>query len=239
LTEAGAPAAGLIHHPEFRQGLRDMAPFGLGLVPVALAVGALAVENGLSWWLAALLSALVYAGPTQLLALQLLGLGAGTGTIVAASALSNLRYALYGLTLAPHLEGVSRRRVLGLTFILADGVFALTMRRIFESPGVRGRDAYILASVPLVVVPWTVLTIAGALAATQLPNLGEWGLAFATPAIFLALLVPLLRRRIDFLVMVLAGGAATAGVVLLPSGLGVVVAILAGAGLGTVLEWRR
>lgn len=216
-----------------------MAPLALSLVPVSLAVGALAVQNGFPWWLAGVMSALVYAGPTQLLALQLLGLGASTGSIVAAAALTNLRYSLYGLTLAPHLDGVSRRRVLGITFILADGAFAVTMRRVVEHPTGRDRDAYFLASVPLVVVPWTGLTIAGALAATRLPDLGEWGLDFATAAIFIALLVPLLRRRIDLVVMLLAGAGATAGVILLPSGVGIVVAILGAAAFGAVVEWGR
>ena len=80
---------------ELRAGIAESLPLGLALIPVGIAFGYLAHTAGLSWWLAGLMSAIVYAGPSQFIAMGLVGTGAAVAAIVATTFVTNLRYSLF------------------------------------------------------------------------------------------------------------------------------------------------
>src|SRR5690606_24520907 len=121
-------------HPEFVRGLRDSIAMMIGIIPVAIAFGYFAQKQGLSWPVAAALSGIVYAGPSQFVAVSLIGIGATIPTIVAATAIVNLRYVLYAASLAPYLSGTSVRRLLLLAYGLVDGAYAVTIAHCRRHP---------------------------------------------------------------------------------------------------------
>src|SRR5690606_25777115 len=92
----GEAAAGPAPRPStIRAGFIDSLPFALALAPVGIAFGYTAQAVGLSWWLAALMSAAVYAGPAQFIAAAMVGSGASVAAIVATTFVANLRYTLF------------------------------------------------------------------------------------------------------------------------------------------------
>ncbi|MDR2727431.1 MAG: AzlC family ABC transporter permease, partial [Deltaproteobacteria bacterium] len=56
-------------------GARLALPVVFGYLPVGFAFGVLAVHNGIAPWLAVLMSLIVYAGSSQLIAAGLIGAG--------------------------------------------------------------------------------------------------------------------------------------------------------------------
>ncbi|MEA2426069.1 MAG: AzlC protein, partial [Thermoleophilaceae bacterium] len=68
---------------EIVRGARDSIPLGVALAAVGVAFGYAAHEAGLSWWLAGLMSLTTYGGPSQFLAVSLIGIGAAVPAIVA------------------------------------------------------------------------------------------------------------------------------------------------------------
>jgi predicted branched-subunit amino acid permease len=76
---------------ELTRGIVDSFPLGLALVPIALAFGFAAQAVGISWWLAGLMSAIVYAGPSQFIATGLTAASAAVPAIIAATLVTNLR----------------------------------------------------------------------------------------------------------------------------------------------------
>ena len=58
------------------RGGRDSLPMCVGVFPVGLSFGLLAVQGGLSIWEAFFMSAIVFAGSAQFMALGMLGQGA-------------------------------------------------------------------------------------------------------------------------------------------------------------------
>jgi predicted branched-subunit amino acid permease len=82
---------------------------------------------------------------------------------------------------------------------------------------------------------WNLATLTGAFLGGVIPDPERTGVDFVFPVAFLALLVPLLRRRVDVTVAVVAGAAAYGLAKALPGGLPVVAAGVAGALLGAVL----
>lgn len=223
----------------FSRGLRDSLPVGLALVPIGLAFGYAAQANGIHWGLASLMSAVVYAGPSQFLAMSLLSVGASFPAIVLATWILNLRYVLYAGSLAPYLAGTSRRRLLVLSHGLADGAYAVTIAHCLRTGGRDRIESYFLASVLVSFVPWVSFSLVGAAVGDRLPELLALGFDFATPAIFIALLVPLLRTRAAGATALLAALISLATVGLEPDGVGHLAAIVVAAAVGGTVQWKR
>jgi len=223
---------------EVTAGIVDSLPLGLALTPVGLAFGYLAYTVGLSWWLAGLMSAVVYAGPSQFIAAGLVSTGAGTPVIVATTFVANLRYSLFAASLAPHMRDAPRGRLPFVSHAVADGSYAVTLDHALARPERPRKDQYLLGSFLMSFAAWVGGTMLGALAGGVVPAAIAFGLAFATPAIFIAFLVPYIRDRVAVVVMLTAGIGTVAGNEFLPPGAGPLLAIVGASVLGGALLSR-
>ena len=212
----------------FRSGFRAMVPLWLGVAPFGLAYAVLARDAGLSLVETQALSLLVFAGSSQVSAVGLFGRGAGGAEIVLTTFLLNVRHVLYGLSLGRTVPLSTRERLVAAYF-LTDEAYGVSVAR-----GAR-RFPFVLGAELSLFLVWNVSTLAGAVLGGVIPDPERIGVDFVFPVAFLALLVPLLRRRVDVLVAVVAGTAAYLLAQGLPGGLPVVVAGVAGALLGAVL----
>lgn len=238
-AEAESPPANEAAEPEeIRRGARDSIPLAIALTAVGIAFGYAAHAVRLTWWVAGLMSLTTYGGPSQFLAVGLIGAGAAVPAIIATVAVANLRYSLFALTLAPHLGDAPRGRLLPIAHGLADGSYALTMQRRARQRAPR-LDRYLLGSILVSFAVWVPSTIAGDLLGSAVPGPVGYGLAFATPAIFTVFLLDSVRDRIGVVVMLIAGVGTVLAHGALPAGVGPVLAIVAASVLGGVLDWRR
>lgn len=219
-------------------GIRDSVALGLALIPGGFAFGFGAQAVGLPWWAATLMSLLVYSSAAQFLSIALLASGAGTLTIVATTFVANLKFALFGASLAPHLQDAPTSGQLLAAQGLADGNFALAQRRIVEHPDHSRLDKYLFGGYLIAVTFWVPSTLAGVLVGDGLPAPLEYGLAMAAPAVFIAFLTPILRDLTAALVVAVVSLITVAGTEVLPAGTGAIVAIVAGATLGGVIRWK-
>jgi 4-azaleucine resistance transporter AzlC len=220
------------------RGARESVPLGIGLAAIGIAFGYTAHVAGLTWWLAGLMSATTYGGPSQFLAAGLIGAGAAIPAIVLTVFVANLRYSLFAATLAPALRDTPRRRLFLLAHGLADGSYALTMQHAAEKQR-RRLDRYLLGSIFVSFPVWVVATIVGNLVGAELPAVLAYGLGFATPAIFIAFLLAAVRDRIGVVVMLVAGLGSVVAHDNLPTGAGPVVSIGVAAVVGGLLRCRQ
>ena len=122
---------------------------------------------------------------------------------------------------------------------MVDGAYAVTISHCLRRPNRPRKHIYFLASIPQSTLPWLVGLVLGAILATRVPDLLEWGLGFAAPAIFIGLLVPLVTNRVSGAVAIASATIAViAAVKRCQPGSGSWVAILAAATLGAALEWK-
>jgi 4-azaleucine resistance transporter AzlC len=212
----------------FRHGFRAMIPLWLGVVPFGLAYAVIARGAGLSLLETQALSVLVFAGSAQVSAANLFGRSAGGLEIVLTTFLLNVRHVLYGVSLGRVVPMTPRERVVGAYF-LTDEAYGVSVAR-----GARTFSFVLGAELSLFLV-WNLATFAGALLGEAIPDPERLGVDFVFPVAFLALLVPLLRRRHDVAVAVVAGLVAWLLAKWLPGGLPVLGAGLLGALLGAVL----
>jgi predicted branched-subunit amino acid permease len=89
---------------ELRAGAAAVAPMLVGVVPFGLVAGASPVDQGLGGAAAIGFSMIVFAGASQLAAIDVLGDGGSALVAVLAALTINLRMLLYSASLAPYLS---------------------------------------------------------------------------------------------------------------------------------------
>jgi 4-azaleucine resistance transporter AzlC len=205
-----------------------MTPLWLGVAPFGVAYAIVARAGGLSPLQTQALSLLVFAGSAQFSAAGLFGRGAGGLEIVFTTFILNVRHVLYGLVLSRSLRLPWRRR-LPAAFLLTDeafGVVAASRERSYP---------YLMGTELSLFVAWNLATAAGIALGAAIPDPVELGVDLVFPLAFLALLVPLVRTRIELSVAVTAGAASWLVSRVEPGGVPILVASLVGAALGAAL----
>jgi predicted branched-subunit amino acid permease len=168
---------------------------------------------------------LLVAGASQLTLISQLDAGEAALAAVTSALLVNSRFVIYGAALARRFSDQPRWfRWLGPSFVV-DQTYALAARRsdAFRSPEDFRR--YYLAASTLLWATWTVSVGAGVLAGPVLPS--SLPLEFVFPAMFVALVVPMLKGRSELFAAALGALVVFSGVL---SGAGALLApALAGA----------
>lgn len=120
------PSRTPIARQAFLHGAIAILPLSLAVAPWGLLAGSMAIEANLSAWEGQGLSAIVFAGAAQLVAIGMLKGGANLLSILLTTLLLTSQHLLYGLSMRPLLSRQPLRWRLGLGFLLTDEFFALT-----------------------------------------------------------------------------------------------------------------
>ena len=212
----------------FGRGFWALAPLWLGVIPFALAFAVTARAAGLSLLETQALSVFVFAGAAQFSAVGLIAVGAAGFEIVLTTLLLNVRHLLYGLSLGRVFHLTRRERPVA-AFFLTDEAFGV-------AAGAKERSCAFLMGIELsLFMMWNLATFSGFLLGTRIPDPAELGVDLVFPLAFLALLVPLVRTRVELLVAVGAGALAYGLQQSLPGGLPILITGVAGSLLGAFL----
>ena len=175
---------------------------------------------------------LVFAGSAQVSAVGRIGRGAGGLKIVLTTFLLNVRHMLYGLSLGRTVRLDGWRRLV-VAYFLTDEAFGVVAARRERS------FAFLLGAELSLFATWNLATLGGALLGSAIPDPEEIGIDLIFPLAFLALLVPLVRTRIELGVAVVAGAIAWVAAHGLPGGIPILVAGVGGSLLGAALTRNR
>ncbi|HSK47135.1 MAG TPA: AzlC family ABC transporter permease [Coriobacteriia bacterium] len=220
----------------FKAGAKDMLPILIGIAPFGLVAGAAVVQAGFGVVEAVGQSLLVNAGASQIVATTLFGEGAPLWLALGTALVVNARMFIYSTSIAPILGEAPAWQRPFLGHMLVDQNYASTMTKARFREDVDPIPYYVGAWVALATV-WQLSTIAGAIVGPFIP--ASWGLDFAVPLVFLAMLAPALKDRTAVTVGAATGVAAAVFVPLLPMQTGLIVAILTGMLLGAWLDRPR
>ena len=208
------------------------------IIPFGVTAGVAGLDAGLGYALTQAMSIVIFAGASQIAAIQLLDAGAVLPIVVLTALLINLRMLMYSAHIAPHFHHLPAGWRGLMAYILTDQAYALTLPRVMESDAPQYNHWFYLGvALPLWTV-WQFATAFGYWAGTALPP--EWELGFIVPLIFLALLVMSIKSRPALVAAVVAGSLSVMGRGL-PAGLGLTIGALVGIAAGVLAErgWRR
>ena len=186
----------------FREGVRAAVPIMLGYVPIGIAYAIIARQGGMSTAETVLMSLLVYAGASQIMAAGMLAQGAAAAAIVLATFLLNLRHLIMSLCVNNRLRGPSLGgRMLG-SGLVTDESFAVFTTAAPEKCNIR----YYLGMALAAYFAWAASSLVGSFVTDLLPAILSASLGIALYAMFIALLLPHLHgnARLGLLVLLTA-----------------------------------
>jgi 4-azaleucine resistance transporter AzlC len=218
---------------EFFAGIKDILPILLGVLPFGMIYGASASGTHLAFAVVQAMSSIVFAGSAQFVTVQLIGASIPAGMIILTAGIINLRHALYSASLAPYLKRLGPLWQMLLAYLLTDEAYAVTITHYQRQDASTYKHWYFLGAGLALWCVWQVSTATGIVLGARIP--ASWSLDFTLPLTFIALVVPVLKRRADVLVAVTAGIAAVL-VARLPFDSGLLVATCIGIAAGIFVE---
>jgi 4-azaleucine resistance transporter AzlC len=218
-------------------GVAQALPIVLGYLPIGIAFGILAQRAGISIINTLLMSLLVYAGSSQLIAVGLLEAGVPTLSIVLTTFVVNLRHLLMSAALSPFLKRWRKPELAAFAYELTDETFALHSARV-ASEGLN--KAEVFGTNMASQAAWILGSGLGSAVGQLIEDSTAFALDYVLPAMFIALLVMQIKDRTQVAVAgltgVVAAGLLLAGV----SQWNVMLATLIGATVGVVIEkWTK
>lgn len=224
----------------FTEGVQALLPILVGVVPFGLIFGVTAAELPVDNWLGWASSFIIFAGASQLAAVDLLAGGAAPAVVILTVVVINARHLMYSASLEQHFRDFALRDKIVLPYLMTDQAYAMSILRFEEAELDRTyRKWYFLGAGIALWTTWQTSTTVGIVVGDIIP--ASWRLDFAVPLVFLALLVPAVRNRPAFLAATVAGVIALAGRLAfggegLPFNLGLVLGALAGVAAGTLAD---
>ncbi|MEU5024236.1 AzlC family ABC transporter permease [Streptomyces milbemycinicus] len=202
--------------------VRDALGVGVAVGLSGFAFGVTSAGAGLSVLQTCALSLLVFTGASQFALVGALAAGGNPFTAAAGAFFLGVRNAFYGLRLSG-LLGLPR----SVRPLAAHWVIDETSAVALAQPDRRtARLGFTVTGLSLYAL-WNLTTLVGALGASALGDTAAWGLDAAGPAVFLALLAPMLRGTVERAAAGLGALLVLGGLPVLPAGVPVLVAALA------------
>jgi 4-azaleucine resistance transporter AzlC len=183
-----------------REGFKDSIPIVLGYIPVAIAYGILAKTAELSLLECFLISAMVYAGASQFIAVNLIMLKVGIGEIILTTFLVNIRHLLMSASLLSKLEKHPKLNFI-YAFGMTDEFFSVAS---FTDKKLKPPYTLTLEFVPY--VTWVSFSVVGYVLGSVLPELLKESMNIALYALFIAILIPEVKKHHIMLKVTLLAG---------------------------------
>lgn len=221
-------------------GARLALPAVPGLVAYCLAFGATAANRGLSAGESIGMSAIVYAGASQMLSLELwqpAWTPLAILTVAAVTTTVNARFVLMGAALQPWLRTASPTTTALSLFFLTDATWLIGTR--YHAGG--GRDhGVLLGAGVLIWAAWVLATIPGYYLGSLIAEPRRFALDLVLPIFFAVLVVPLWRgARQSALPWIMAALVAVTVQALVPGYLFIVAGAVSGALAGALVRPAR
>jgi predicted branched-subunit amino acid permease len=222
----------------FWRGMRDCGPFMFVAGPFGMLFGVVATEAGLDLLHVMGFSVVVIAGAAQFTALQLMLDDAPTVIVLLSAIAVNLRMAMYSASLAPHLGPAPFWQRVLVGYMNVDQTYAVSVLKYEAEPDMSlpEKASYFFGTCVPIVPVWYTTTLIGALLGQSIPT--EWGLQFAVPVTFIALVAPALRTPAHIaaagasILLALAFAGLPYNLGLMPAGIGAMI-------VGAEVERRR
>lgn len=220
----------------FARGFRMATPLALSGVLFGVAFGVLAREAGLSLGETALMSATVFAGASQMAALDLWSAAPSILVLALATFAINVRHVVMGAALRPWFSRLPSSSAHIALWFMTDANWAMSMAEHRKGE----RDAAILIGSGAVMwLGWVSGSVAGHLAGTALGDPRLYGADVVVPAFFALMLTPLWPGWTRAWPWAAAAGVAIAVHMVLPGYWHVIVGGLAGSLAAAWAEGRR
>lgn len=196
----------------FKRGMKDGIPIGLGYFAVSFTFGIMAASAGLTAWQAAVISITNLTSAGQFAGLPLIAMGGSYYELALTQLIINMRYCLMSFALSQKLErNIPWAHRFFVAYGVTDEIFGVSV--IQEG---RLSPYYSYGAMSMAVPGWTLGTAAGAISGSLLPAFIVSALSVAIYGMFLAVIIPPAKKERPVLLVVIAAMAISTIFTLVP-----------------------
>jgi 4-azaleucine resistance transporter AzlC len=219
----------MLNKTDLKNGFYSGIPIFIGYFPIAVTFGLLAKSVNISFFDSFCFSALIFAGASQFVSINMYHVGIGAGEIILTVFLLNFRHFLMSATISSK-SSFKKPLIPIISFGITDETFAVAA---LKEDGIS--DGYIIGLNFTSYSGWVIGTVVGYLAGDFLPLNIQASFSICLYAMFVAILVPAIRK--SFTAGFIAVGAAISNSMLgyfspLSSGWNIIISILFVSALG-------
>ncbi|SET27354.1 4-azaleucine resistance probable transporter AzlC [Natronincola peptidivorans] len=220
---------------EFLKGIKKALPIVIGYFPIAVSFGVISAQTGIPLFYTVLMSFMVYAGASQFMAANMLGMGILGFEVVFATFILNFRHFIMSMSLMNKLQHLPMLQKVPLSFGITDETFALLSME--GNDDAKDITSFFIAGVMLsAYFSWGLGTLLGGLLSMVIPASIGASMSIGLYAMFIGLLIPSVKDNYRIGIL-----AAISGIlcyifnIYLNSGWAIVMATLVGSFIGTFI----
>ena len=213
-------------------GMKKSIPVFFGFLPVAITFALMAVGQGMSAVETVCMSVFVFAGASQIMAVGMLGTGAGALSIVLATFVLNLRHVIMSTCIFRKIKIKNALlKLLGGMSVTDEGFALITT----EDDG-KCDVFFMLGIITVTYLSWVLGTVVGVVASNVLPKIVADSFGIALYALFIALIVPDVKGNFRLLLtVVITAIINTMLCIFMESSWAIIISTLVGAAIGTFI----
>tara|TARA_Y100001968_G_scaffold276819_1_gene271315 strand:- start:20 stop:709 length:690 start_codon:yes stop_codon:yes gene_type:complete len=187
----------------FKQGVLQELPLQLGVFPFGIIYGVMAIESGLTFLQALLMSSIIFGGASQIAFVQLLSNSTPYGVIVTTVGAINSRHLLYSISMVEYLNKLSLSWRVMLAYLLTDEAYAVSIRKFIKHSDNSILHYHLLGSGITLFVSWQISTLFGVWLGNDLPEFLD--LQFIIPLTFIAIVIPMIKSKSTLITVISSG----------------------------------
>lgn len=218
---------------EIRKGFIDTLPLGISVSIYGLVYGVLGGKAGLSILEVAAMSLFVFAGASQIAAVQMIALGSNPFSIIITVLIINLRHFLLGASLSPYLKEATFKMKMLSAFFMTDESYAVTYNHFQKN---KASPEYFLGSGLNIYLLWGGSGILGCLFGGAVPSQINFIFDFAFVAAFLGILVPMIKDLPVVFTVIASGIISLAGYKYIPGKWYIILAGIGASFIGLISQ---
>lgn len=183
----------------FIKGIKSGIPIGMGYLSVSFTFGIMAVSYGFKWWQAVLISMMTVTSAGQFAGIGIMRYPGHYMEMLLSQLTINIRYSFMSLSLSQKTDNYftgAYRWLLG--FFMTDEIFAVASAEEQVS------KSYFLGLSVIPYLGWSIGTLIGALVGNVLPNRLMSALSLAIYGMFVAIVIPEMKRTKSVVYVVVA-----------------------------------
>lgn len=199
-----------------KQSIKITTPIFFGYIAIGIPFGLMIVNAGYPWWLAPVMSLVMYTGAGEYIAVGLFAAGAGLFEFMLVQFLLGVRHIFYGLSLMEKYKGLGKYKPF-LIYAVTDETFALISNLNVPENVNKGLFFTIISA--LDELYWVTGSLIGAVACNLLIHydLAQYlkGVDFALTALFVVIVTEQLKASRENILSVTVGIFTAAAVIVL------------------------
>jgi len=214
-------------------GFKKSIPVIIGYIPIGISYGILALNTNLSPYLIVGMSVFVFAGSSQLIAVNMLTAQAAIIPVIMTTFLVNLRHILMSASLSLHFNKTPSKLLPFIGFVITDESFAIGNTLIKERDN---KGLFFLSMGLSAYLGWVISSLIGVLIGRYILNFEIPVIDFVLPAMFIILLIMQIRDKMDVVVSIMAAILSIIFFFIFPGNWNIIIATLSAAVIGVIVE---